>query len=346
MSTLTARPQLLKQANLALIRKVIKGRGTATRAEIAGETQISSTTVRSLLAEMLESGEIQSMGYDESSGGRKAERYRFQPERYHGAVFCLAENQVHFLLVNICGEIVERAQLELLDGAEQETILSYLDMLVTQREIKAIGLGVPGIVEGGGFWRKEQAGGELCRVDLGDILLRRYGIPVVMENDLNAATIGLGRCYEKSFSGERTENTNMAYLHFEENCVSAGFLADGRIIRGHNNFAGELSLVPVGNDRLLDEYLTSSISDEEYTNLVIKLVSWVCAILNPQYVALGGPKLRKSCMGPIGDGLFALLPQNMLAEILYVPDMCHDYHEGMAYLTAGKMFDEVQFIKE
>ena len=58
MDTLTARPRLLKQANLSLIRRVIKNRGTATRAEIAGETQISSTTVRSLLAEMLENGEI------------------------------------------------------------------------------------------------------------------------------------------------------------------------------------------------------------------------------------------------------------------------------------------------
>ena len=92
MDTLTARPRLLKQANLSLIRRVIKNRGTATRAEIAGETQISSTTVRSLLAEMLENGEIESIGHDESSGGRKAERYflyrggRPADERLHGAV--------------------------------------------------------------------------------------------------------------------------------------------------------------------------------------------------------------------------------------------------------------------
>lgn len=43
MNQLTARPKLLKQANLTLIRKVIKAKGTATRAEIAMETKISST---------------------------------------------------------------------------------------------------------------------------------------------------------------------------------------------------------------------------------------------------------------------------------------------------------------
>lgn len=85
MDTITARPRLLKQANLSLIRKVIKSKGTATRAEIAAETKISSTTVRSLLAEMMENGEIQGIGHDESSGGRKAERYGFKPDQYYGA---------------------------------------------------------------------------------------------------------------------------------------------------------------------------------------------------------------------------------------------------------------------
>ena len=35
MDSLTARPNLLKQANLSLIRRVIKTNGSATRAEIA-----------------------------------------------------------------------------------------------------------------------------------------------------------------------------------------------------------------------------------------------------------------------------------------------------------------------
>ena len=76
MDSLTARPNILKQANLSLIRRAIKAKGTSTRAEIAIETRISSTTVRSLLSEMLENGEIESIGLDESSGGRKAQRYR------------------------------------------------------------------------------------------------------------------------------------------------------------------------------------------------------------------------------------------------------------------------------
>ena len=346
MDTLTARPRLLKQANLSQIRRVIKRRGTATRAEIAGETQISSTTVRSLLAEMMENGEIESIGHDKSSGGRKAERYRFKPDKYYGAAICISGSDMHGLLVGICGEILETVRLEFTGSDYEPAICAFLDELMARKDIKSIGIGVPGIVEGGAFWQGTGGSDELCCYDLGDRLAERYHIPVVMENDLNATAIGFGRCYAKEFPRESPERANMAYLHLEKTCVSAGFIVGGRIVRGFRNFAGELGLIPMEDGRILDEWLMSALDDKDYTDLMIRIISWICGILNPQYVVLGGPDLRTDCIGPISDGFSALLPKHMTAEILYSADMWHDYHDGMASLTAGKIFDDVQFIKE
>ena len=346
MDTLTARPRLLKQANLSQIRRVIKRRGTSTRAEIAGETQISSTTVRSLLAEMMENGEIESIGHDKSSGGRKAERYRFKPDKYYGAAICISGSDMHGLLVGICGEILETVRLEFTGSDYEPAICAFLDELMARKDIKSIGIGVPGIVEGGAFWQGTGGSDELCRYDLGDRLAERYHIPVVMENDLNATAIGFGRCYAKEFPRESPERANMAYLHLEKTCVSAGFIVGGRIVRGFRNFAGELGLIPMEDGRILDEWLMSALDDKDYTDLMIRIISWICGILNPQYVVLGGPDLRTDCIGPISDGFSALLPKHMTAEILYSADMWHDYHDGMASLTAGKIIDDVQFIKE
>lgn len=186
----------------------------------------------------------------------------------------------------------------------------------------------------------------MYKSDIGIFLSERYQLPVIMENDINATAIGFGRCYAKEFPEENPEDTNMAFLHFEEHCVSAGFISAGRIIRGCGNYAGELGLLPVDADRLLDECMTDPMDDVQYVNLMIKILSWVCGILNPAYIALGGPALRPDCIGAVSDGLSALLPGHMAAEILYSPDVRHDYYDGLASLTAGRIFEEIQFIRE
>lgn len=345
MDIINAKPEHLKNANLSLIRKVIETKGTVTRAEIVRETGISPTTVRSLLSEMLQRGELECIGFDMSGGGRKAQRYGIKTDRYHSVALCMMDNQIHSLIIDSCGEIQEVVHLEITDGDFRTAIFSHLDLLVSEREIKSIGLGVPGVVEGGSYWKKYNNREGLIKINLGEETAERYGIPVIMENDLNAAMTGFSRCYAREFHNENPENINMAYIYFEKGCVSAGFLADGKIIRGSNRYAGEIGMIPLENDKLLDQCLSEPLDDIQYTNLIARVICWVCCILNPQYIALAGPDLRIGCIGPIGDGVSAMLPKHVAAEILYTEDIWHDYHDGMAYLTFRKMYEEVKIIK-
>lgn len=346
MTTLPAKPGLLKQANLSIIRRALKNKKTATRAELSEETGISPTTTRALLTEMMGNGEIESAGFDASSGGRKAERYRFQMDKYCGAAFCITDEEVRFLLTNLYGEVTDTAILQIQNDNIEQTIISFLDRLILTKEIKSIGIGVQGVVDGTFFWKKRLHDDELYRVDIGSNLMKRYGIPVILENDLNATAIGFKLCYEKEFPCEKPDQINMAYIHFEKGCISAGFIAEGRIIRGSRNFAGELGLIPVEGGRLLEESLSSCSDDAQYTDRLVKILSWVCGILNPQYIALGGSDLRKSRISSACDGLSAYLPDHMAAELLYSPDVWNDYFHGLAFLTSEKMFDEIQFVKE
>lgn len=343
MELLRATPGLLKQANLTRLRRELRNRGTATRAELAGATGISATTVRALLEELLAGGEIERAGCGASSGGRRAERYRLAPSRYYGAAVCITGREAHALVVDMRGAVVETAPLALADDDFAKTLLPVLDEMTARRQIRAIGVGVPGAADGGGFWRGE-ASGTLRRVPLGEELARRYGVPVVLENDVNATAIGFGRCYEAEFPTEDPEDTNMAYVYFKDTCVSAGLLAGGRVIRGCRRFAGELGLVPHG-EGTVDEWLAAAADAHTYTARVVEMLSWLCGLLNPQYIALGGPAFRRECLGPIGDGLTALLPQPLAPELLDAGDLWHDYHSGMAFLTAERMFSEVRLIQ-
>lgn len=346
METSTGGPSLLKQANLTQVRRVILAAGTATRAEIARQTELSITTVRSLLSGMLRDGELETVGLDASSGGRKAERYAFCPNRYLCAALCMTDEEAYGLLVNICGDIISTTRLDPGDGTLEEAAVAFLDRLTAERELRSIGVGMPGVVDGGYFWRKNLGDDTLYRVELGDVLAKRYGIPIVMETDTKATAIGFGRCYQHEFPSENPEETNMAYLHFQWGCIGAGFIAGGRVLRGSNGFSGELGLIPMEDGRLLDECLADPMDDACYISRIARVLCWICGVLNPRYIALGGPDLRRHCMGPIGDALSALLPRRMVAELLYVEDMWRDYQMGMAHLAAAKIFDEVQIVKE
>lgn len=345
IANLTGKPRLLKQANLTLIRRVIIEKGTATRAEITEKTKISSTTVRSLLCEMLDNGEIESVGHDKSSGGRKAERYRFRPDCYYSAAICISDDEAHALLVNVYGEIVESKKIEVEKNNYEPAVYSCVDEMLSKWEIKSIGLGIPGVVEGDKYWKKYEGDGKLYRYDIGSHLAEKYALPVILENDINATAIGFGRCYQKQYPDVNPEYTNMVYIHFNKGCISAGIIAGGRIIRGFGNFAGELGLIPRENGEFLDTCLGEAYGTPRYTELIIETLTWICGILNPQYIVLGGPDFPEDCLGPINDGLYSLLPDGMFVEILYSPHVWSDYLSGMAYLTAGKMFDEIQLRK-
>jgi len=133
-------------------------------------------------------------------------------------------------------------------GTALETIGELLDRLGERARargvtVTGVGLGVPGIIdaERGAVGVDIHYAPELARASLGATLRERVGVPVFVDNDVNALALaewtwGAGR-------GARS----LVMLALGTG-VGGGIIVDGRLHRGHAGFGGELGHVPIDFD--------------------------------------------------------------------------------------------------
>jgi glucokinase len=100
-----------------------------------------------------------------------------------------------------------------------------------------VGVGIPGLVdvERGAVKHAVNLGVDGDWLPLADLLGARLGVPVVVENDVNAATLGA-----VALSGE----DDLVYLSIGTG-LAAGLVLEGRLRRGDHGAAGEIGHVPV-----------------------------------------------------------------------------------------------------
>lgn len=128
-----------------------------------------------------------------------------------------------------------------------EKIVSQIRALLAQynidtREIIGVGVGAPGAVDirNGTVhylinipgWRE---------VPLGDILKKRLGLPVFVDNDVNVMALG------EAFFGAGRGARNMLCVTLGTG-VGGGLILDGRLYRGSSYAAGEFGHVPINID--------------------------------------------------------------------------------------------------
>lgn len=109
--------------------------------------------------------------------------------------------------------------------------------------IEGIGVGVPGIVDAAAGRVGEEIPHvpELARFALGPHLQARFGLPVFLDNDVNALALG-----EYVFGAGRGARSLVVLA--PGTGFGAGIVLDGRLVRGATGFAGEFGHVPVKFD--------------------------------------------------------------------------------------------------
>lgn len=104
-----------------------------------------------------------------------------------------------------------------------------------------VGVGIPGLVDvdRGAVKHAVNLGVNGDWLPLRQLLAERLGVPVALENDVNAATLGAAALC--SGAGDAAD---LVYLSIGTG-LAAGLMLDGRLRRGEHGAAGEIGHVPV-----------------------------------------------------------------------------------------------------
>ncbi|MEH7108308.1 ROK family transcriptional regulator [Bacillus sp. JJ1764] len=331
MSELFATPKTMKKIILSGIRTTLLKLGSATKVELTDQLGISFPTISKFLEQMEKDGEILLLGLDDSSGGRRAKRYSYNPDHMLGLAIYLERTETHYTVFNCLGEVKKQGKTSsvLIDKDLLTTCIE--DIMVLYPKISALAIGVPGSVENGrvfyipGYEHFQD-------FDLKGYYEDHFSIPVVVENDMNASVLG----YHNKKG--RNKNQSLVYLYFGQNGPGAGILINGDVVRGSTFFSGEVSFVPLYDQ----QNFIQSLETEEYrTDAISRLVAAFVAIINPHTIIFCVDEMNKVRIDQITEGSSKYIPAEHLPEIT-MSDWKQDYLHGLQKLGLDLMITEAK----
>jgi predicted NBD/HSP70 family sugar kinase len=238
-------PEHARGHNRSLVLQTLYLAGERSRADIARETGLTRVTVSDLVAELIAEGLVLEMGQREDARpGKPATLLELNGQAFQIIGIDLSEFAIfRGAVLDLRGQIISRAEipLESSTGADAAAkVVALVERLVAAATLPILGVGVgsPGIVGLGGVVLTAP---NLGWVDepLQDELAERFGLPVLVANDANAAALA-----EHSFGGADSDMILIKIGHG----VGAGLLLDGSPLYGGRFAAGEIGHVVVGTD--------------------------------------------------------------------------------------------------
>lgn len=338
---MSATQKSLRKVILSEIRKSLLELGSATKVELSEKLEISFPTISKFLAEMEKEGEIISDGLDESSGGRRAKRYSYNPEYMLGLAIFIERTETNYAIFNCVGEIKDQGKVPIIlveDGLHLLTTCIE-NLMAAFPKISSIAIGVPGSVDNGRIFHipgYEQ----FQNFDVKGFYENYFSIPVVVENDMNAAVIGYH--HHRGIK----DNPSLVYLYSGQNGPGAGFMINGDVVRGSTYFAGEVSFIPQYNERNFREALENGTEPKEalffqdyQIDPISRLIATFTAIINPRTIIFCNDEVEEALVEKIAIASSTYIPSEHLPE-LTVSDWKQDYLYGLQSLGLDLMLNE------
>lgn len=234
----------MRSAKLSLVLRHLRDHGPRSRARLATELDLTRSAVSALVTELEELGLVRAAGIERGGLGRPGTAVELDGSTVCGIGAEINVNHVSTIALDLAGRVVAEHRLPLdANWLAATEVLDAMAALVqqTDADVRAAGaatvgavVGVAGLIDrtrealtvGPNLrWRDVAVGAELR-----GRLAAAY--PVSIENEGNLAAIA------EAVPGDPTRQDILVI--FGEVGVGGGIVAGGRLLRGHQGYAGEL----------------------------------------------------------------------------------------------------------
>lgn len=220
-------------ACLALLAEADEAR---TVGVISEGTGLSRPTVHAVLDDLADAGLVESASAAAGGPGRPARAFRFARESGLVAGVDLGPRGARGIVCDLSGRRVGYAETAPKDKADlglvSRALAEAADGLDLAR-LKAVGVGLPGVVEADGRLRASLAMPDLVGLPVGELLAAELGRPVVVDNDIKLAALAEQR------GGAGRGHSDVVYLQIGHR-LSVSIVLNGVIRQGRHRLAGEL----------------------------------------------------------------------------------------------------------
>lgn len=242
--------EFMKSVNKTTILNKIRLTGSISRADISRETGITPPTVSSIVRELIRDNLVIESHLGQSIGGRKPTLLQLKEDGYYVIGMDAGSKTIKGIVSDLVGNIYSREEVEIHPNITKEEFLTSLSALVEQLlkgykqhlgKFLGIGVAMHGIIDIKSGTSLTSVNSGLISVPIKETLEERFDLPVFVENNSRAMTIG------EYWFGNGGTTKRFAVINIGRG-VGAGLIVDNKLIHGAQGVNGEIGHASISLD--------------------------------------------------------------------------------------------------
>lgn len=292
---------------------------------------VSFPTASKQIDQMIAALEIEETPLELVRGGRPAKRYRYRADRFHGLALYLERTYLQYRIHDVGGHLILTDRLTFDSSDHVSILLKTLTTLLDDHPyIQTLAIGVAGAVDTTGTILFAPDYPTLDGRPLQQELTERFGRPVIVENDMNAAV-----------RAQAPDNNATVYIYLGTNGPGAGVAVSGRVVRGAHHFAGEISFIPFDEKRNVGQVLaTSSPHSDDWYEALSRIILSFSVTLNPDVILFTASDVSDDGLARLTDRCAKRFPLDKLPR-LRQGDWETDYLDGLMQLSIQSFIEQI-----